>query len=150
MYYKSKKISRCQGIITFTKNIPVMVSNTYCFLFIEKVAQNLAKHTCHLWKLSKPSRKNTVKKTIVKFVNRKKADLAFRNRRKLKDVYKSYNTNFTGNEQVFINENLTPYYSALAWKCRSLKKKGFIRDLKIYFVQIKITIGFIKRIHYDT
>ena len=88
-----------------------------------------------------PSRNNTVKKTIVKFVNRKEADLVLKNRRKFKDVEKSYNAHFTGNEQIFINENLTPYYATLALKCRSLKRKGVIRDLKSFRGQIRITTG---------
>ena len=57
-----------------------------------------------------PSRNNLGKKTIVKFVNRKKSDLALGNRRMLKDVEKSFNDKFTGNEQLYINANLTPYF----------------------------------------
>ena len=49
-----------------------------------------------------PSRNNLGKKTIVKFVNRKKSDLALRNRRMIKDVEKSFNEKFTGNKQLYI------------------------------------------------
>ena len=71
-----------------------------------------------------PSSNPNDKKTIVKFVNRKDAERITKNRYKLKNVdLKQFGDKFTGDERIYVNQNLTPYYSSLAWKCRQLKKK---------------------------
>ena len=83
--------------------------------------------------------KSPVKKTIIKFVNRKKAEIAISNRKKLSEVdFKQFGNNFNGEENIYINENLTPYFASLAWKCRMLKRKGFITGLKVFGGSIKI------------
>ena len=77
---------------------------------------------------------------IVKVVNRKHAELAIKNRSKLKDSDKSFlGSNFHGN--LFINNHLTPYFSHLAWRCRILKKKGLIRASSISNETVKIKIN---------
>ena len=60
---------------------------------------------------------------------------------KLKNADKKYNDHFKGEEKIYINVNLTPYFSALAWKCRKLKKKKLISNLKVYGGNIKFTCG---------
>ena len=54
---------------------------------------------------------------------------------------KAFGENLSGEEKIYINENLTPYFSNLAWKCRMLKRKGWLTGLKVFGASIKISSG---------
>ena len=74
---------------------------------------------------------------IIKFLNRKHAHLTLQNKSKLKTSDKS----FLGeefNQPIYLNENLTPFYSNLAWKCRSLQRKGHILSSSVFREKVKI------------
>ena len=67
--------------------------------------------------------RNRSKKTIVRFTNRKFAKQALYNRKKLKKVDKSI---LGVNNDVFVNENLTPNNNKIAYNCRKLKRQDLI------------------------
>ena len=74
---------------------------------------------------------------IIKFLNRRHADLALQNKSKLKTSDKSFfGEDF--NQPIYINENLTPFYANLAWKCRILQRKGHIKSLSVFREKVKI------------
>ena len=62
--------------------------------------------------------KNSSKKTIARFINRKYAKKALLNRKNLRDnvTYKN----------IYINENLTQTNNTIAYYCRKLKRNGMI------------------------
>ena len=89
-----------------------------------------------------PSKNKNNINTIVKFVNRKDAEMIMKNRSKLKNIEtKSFGEQFSGEEKIYINHNLTPYYSSLAWKCRQLKRRELISVIKVSSTSIKIARG---------
>ena len=69
--------------------------------------------------------RNNSKKTIIRFVNRKFAKKALVNRKSLKNIDKS-SIGLSNSSDIFINENLTPTNSKLAFRCRKLKREGFV------------------------
>ena len=69
--------------------------------------------------------RNNSKKTIIRFVNRKFAKKALANRKSLKNIDKS-SIGLSNSSDIFINENLTPTNSKLAFHCRKLKREGFV------------------------
>ena len=66
--------------------------------------------------------KKDPKTTIIRFTNRKFTKLALQNRKKLTSVDKS---KVSIENEIYFNENLTPYNSKLSYLCRKLK-----RDIK--------------------
>ena len=86
--------------------------------------------------------RNSSKKTIVRFTNRKFAKQALYNRKKLKSIGKS---TLGFNNDVFINENLTPVNNKIAYNCRKLKRQNLI--LKTYTINgtVHIVSNNIKR-----
>ena len=67
------------------------------------------------------------KKVIARFVNRKDCDEIRSNKKNLKKVDMSKIG--LGNEtKIYNQDNLSPYFSELAWKCRKLKKVKKIND----------------------
>ena len=97
--------------------------------------------------------KKCEKNTIIKFVNRKNAEKAITKRKKIMDVdTTTFGDNFTGDEKIYISQNLTPFYASLAWKVRTLKRKGLITGFKVFGASIKISSGestFFTRIRND-
>ena len=92
--------------------------------------------------------KNSSKKTIVRFINRKYAKKAFLNRKILgKNV--TYNN-------IFINENITKTNNLIAYNCRKLKRNGMIdksysREGVIHISSPQISNGkVIKVLHMNT
>lgn len=67
---------------------------------------------------------NNSKKTIARFVNRKIVKNALYKRKQLKTVDKS--SIGLENAKIFINENLTPDNSKIAYHCRQLKRDGVV------------------------
>ena len=82
------------------------------------------------------------KAEIVRFTNRKFAKQALYNRKKLKSIGKS---TLGFNNDVFINENLTPVNNKIAYNCRKLKRQNLI--LKTYTINgtVHIVSNNIKR-----
>lgn len=77
--------------------------------------------------------KGGIKGTVVRFMNRKRSEEIIDNRDRLKTADLSkWNTN------IFINDNLNPFYKRLHYKCRQLKRIGKIRDVDIVKGRIKI------------
>lgn len=74
-----------------------------------------------------PTRKNKTKKTIIRFVNRKKSEKCLENKKKLEHVNLQ---ELELNSPLFIGENLNDHFRELAWMCRSLKREGLIHSFK--------------------
>ena len=62
--------------------------------------------------------------TIVRFVNRRKAESLLKNKNKNVDVEK---IGIPIGTKIFFNDNLCPYYRNLWFKCRKLKQSGLIK-----------------------
>ena len=91
---------------------------------------------CHRLPYSKKEDRSKPKRTIVKFVNRKKCEQAIFNRKKLKDVDKT-KLKFPEETRIFINDSLCPYYRGIYGKCKKLYQLKNILMLYFYcFVDI--------------
>ena len=73
--------------------------------------------------------KSSPKRSIVRFVNRKACKRALKNRSKLRSV-DAKKLSLPNTTKLFINENLSPYFSKIAYHCRKLKRAGKI--IKVY------------------
>ena len=99
--------------------------------------------------------RNNSKKTIIRFVNRKFAKEAIVNRKSLKNIDKS-SIVLSNSSDIFINENLTPTNSKLAFYCRKLKREGFVdrnfsRDGVVCITSKNVQNGkTIKVLHFNT
>ena len=99
--------------------------------------------------------RNNSKKTIIRFVNRKFAKKALVNRKSLKNIDKS-SIGLSNSSDIFINENLTPTNSKLAFHCRKLKREGFVdrnfsRDGVVCITSKNVQNGkTIKVLHFNT
>lgn len=93
---------------------------------VEVVVQSGDIEACH--RIGKSDRKTSSKKTIVRFINRKYCKKALINRKKLRNVNSETKYNFSRNNQIFINENLTRSNESLAFCGRKLKKNGVIHS----------------------
>ena len=93
---------------------------------VEVVVQSGDIEACH--RIGKSDQKTSSKKTIVRFVNRKYCKKALINRKKLRNVNSETKYNFSRNNQIFINENLTRLNESLAFCGRKLKKNGVIHS----------------------
>ena len=99
--------------------------------------------------------RNNSKKTIIRFVNRKFAKKALVNRKILKNIDKS-SIGLSNPSDIFINENLTPSNSKLAFHCRKLKSEGFVdrhfsRDGVVCITSKNVQNGkIVKVLHFDT
>ena len=71
--------------------------------------------------------RNDPKKVIVRCVNRKDVEKIKEKKRKLRQVDMS-KIGFENTTKIYIQDNLSPYFSKLAWKCRKLKKASKIND----------------------
>ena len=66
------------------------------------------------------------KNTIVRFVNRKKADEVFKNIEKVKET--DFSTIAGRNKKIYINSNLTPEFKKLHYKLKLCKQAGRIAN----------------------
>ena len=66
--------------------------------------------------------KNTSKKVIARFINRKIVKNALYKRKQLKTIDKS--SIGLQNATIFLNENLTPENNKISYLCRKLKRDG--------------------------
>ena len=99
--------------------------------------------------------RNNSTKTIIHFVNRKFAKKALVNRKSLRNIDKS-SIGLSNSSDIFINENLTPTNSKLAFHCRKLKREGFVdinfsRDGVVCITSKNVQNGkTIKVLHFNT
>ena len=97
--------------------------------------------------------RNSSKKTIVRFSNRKFAKQALYNRKKLKSTDKS-KLGYTND--VCINENITPVNNRIAYNCRKLKLQNLISKTytvngMVYLITNNIKRGkLVKVLHVQT
>ena len=89
--------------------------------------------------------KNSSKKAIVRFINRKYVKKALINRKALISINKS-SLSMSSSDKIFINENLTPMNNKIAFHCRKLKRNGQIdktysRDGVIHIASSNIRDG---------
>ena len=92
--------------------------------------------------------------TIIRFVNRKFAKKALVNGKSLKNIDKS-SIGLSNSSDIFINENLTPTNSKLAFHCRKLKRgfvdRNFSRDGVVCITSKNVQNGkTIKVLHFNT
>ena len=96
---------------------------------LEKIDVNTAVseiEACHRLPQSKA---NKSKKTIVRFVNRKKTELSLKSKKKLQNINMD-TLNLPRDSQLYISENLNRHFQKLAWHCRSLKRNRLIFSFK--------------------
>ena len=89
--------------------------------------------------------KNSPKKALARFINRKHTKKALINRKGLININKS-SLSLSSSDNIFINENLTPMNNKIAFHCRKLKCNGQIdktywRDGVIHIASSNIRDG---------
>ena len=89
----------------------------------------ISRHAIELGNLTK---KTSSKKTIARFVNRKYCKKALINRRKLINFNSETKYNFSKNNKIFINENLTRTNKSIALCGRNLKRNDKIHSFLLY------------------
>ena len=82
----------------------------------------------HATELGNQIKKTSSKKTIVRFVNRKYCKKALINRKKLANINSEMKYNFSKNNKIFINENLTRTNESIAFCSRKLKQNRQIHS----------------------
>ena len=97
-----------------------------------------------------PARDNQNKKTIIRFVNRKKCEKSLKNKKKLASVDMK-NLEFPEETQLFISENLNPFFRKIGWFCRRLKreKHSYEYQNEAYFIKVRENSNSYKIVHYD-
>ena len=89
---------------------------------VDVFIQNGDIDACHrIWK---SGQKTSSKKTIVRFVNRKYCKKALINRKKLVNINSETKCNFSKNNKIFINENLTRTNESIAFCSRKLNRNS--------------------------
>ena len=73
---------------------------------------------------------NLFKGTLIRFVNRKRSDEIKSNRSKMNQVNLE-TFNIPAHNKIYLNDNLSPYFKSIAYKCRSLKRRDLIIQSKI-------------------
>ena len=74
---------------------------------------------------------------ILRFVNRKDAEDCLANRKKLKNLDLEA-LGFEPGTKIFVNENLSPYMSKIAYYCRTLKRQNLIEKVTTFKGVVKI------------
>jgi len=87
-------------------------------------------HACHRLKKGQ---------TILKFVNRKNAELALANRTKLKNQNLS-SIGIPVDVQIYINQNTNPYYKFLRYQCKLLHDRNLINKFWSFNGGMKIQV----------
>lgn len=107
---------------------------------LEKIDIKIKKNDIEACHRLPPTRKNNNKKTIIRFVNRKKVENILKNKKKLSEVDMN-ELGFSEGTKLYASENLNKYFQDLAWRCRSLKREGLIYNFKYqneaFFITIK-------------
>ena len=93
---------------------------------VDVIVQNGDIEVCH--RIGKSDQKTSSKKTIVRFINRKYCKKALVNRKKLININSEMKYNFSRNNKIFINENLTRENESIAFCGRKLKRNSKIHS----------------------
>ena len=105
---------------------------------VDVIVKNGDIEACH--GIGKSDQKTSSKKTIVRFINCKYCTEALVNRKKLININSEMKYNFSRNNKIFINENLTRANESIAFCGRKLK-----RNSKIHSCFTRDGIVFIKK-----
>ena len=76
-----------------------------------------------------PTRNNKTKKTIVRFINRKKPEKSLKSKKKLQNLNMN-SLKFPEHSKIFLSDNLNRFFQKLAWHCRTLKRNHLIYSFK--------------------
>ena len=110
---------------------------TYCLDLLQDIGCGEIKekdvHACH--------RMRKKENTIIRFVNRKHADLALHNRRKLKDIDKSRYEIPIDSYGLFINESLCKPMQFLSYKVRSAYKSKDIESYNLWKGKLSLKLN---------
>ena len=87
-----------------------------------------------------PTRSSSNKKTIVRFVSRKKTEQSIKSKKKLQDLNMA-SLNFPQDSKIYLSENLNKFFQKLAWHCRSLKREKLIHSFKFQHEAFLISIN---------
>ena len=93
---------------------------------VDVFIQNGDIQACHRIGIS--DKKTSSKKTIVRFVNQKYCKKALIDRKKLVNINSETKYNFSKNNKIFINENLTRTNESIVFCNRKLKRNGQIHS----------------------
>ena len=105
---------------------------------VDVIVQNGDIEACH--RIGKSDQKTTSKKTIVRFINCKYCKKVLVNRKNLININSEMKYNFSRNNKIFINENLTRTNESIAFCGRNFK-----RNSKIHSCFTTDGIAFIKK-----
>jgi len=72
-----------------------------------------------------PTKNNKTKKTIIRFINRKKVEKTLKNKKKLSQILMA-DIDLPDHTQLYASENLNSYFRELGWMCRRLKREALI------------------------
>ena len=87
---------------------------------VDVIVQNGDIEVCH--RIGKSDQKTSSKKTIVRFINRKYCKKALVNRKKLININSEMKYNFSPNNKILTNENLTCANESIAFCGRKLNR----------------------------
>ena len=76
--------------------------------------------------------------TILRFVNRKDAEDSLENSKKLENIDREA-VGLDPDAKIYINANLSPFMSKLAYYCRALKRKNLVNKVTTFKGIVKIT-----------
>ena len=105
---------------------------------VDVIVQNGDTEACH--RIGRSDQKTSSKKTIVRFINHKYSKKALLNRKKLININSEMKCNFSWNNKIFINKNLTRANESIPFCDRKLK-----RNSKIHYCFTRDGIVFIKK-----
>lgn len=75
------------------------------------------------------SRNNPIKRTIIRFTNRKNVEKSMKNKKKLNNINMEL-LNFPAESKLFISEKLNRHYQKLGWHCRQLFRNKNLTSYK--------------------
>ena len=93
---------------------------------VDVIVKNSDIEACH--RIGKSDQKTTSKKTIVRFINPKYCKKVLVNRKKLINIDSEMKYNFSRNNKIFINENLTRANESIAFCGRKIKRNSKIHS----------------------
>ena len=127
---------RCEQIIV--SGIPESVSHEELEEKCRDLLNQIKKYPVNTRDIAACHRVGKKGDTILRFINRKDADDCLENRRKLKNIDRGA-VGLEEDVKIFVNENLSPYMSKLAFHCRTLKRANMIEKVTTFKGVVKIT-----------
>jgi len=94
---------------------------------------------CHRLPKSKYLNKNLPKRTIIKFVNRKKCEKLKMNKKNLPTVVKKIPA--LHQSKIYFNDNLSPAYRSLWWKSKQLYNAKLLSSFWTFNGIVNISFG---------